>query len=138
MKTLLSLFALALLLAPPLASAQEGAVTTGIIEAIDAAAGTMTVRSDQMLKPVTFHGIGAAILINASGKPALTNDMAVGMPVTINYAVRNKQWYVSKIVFSETRAAGGTGTGVTGPTTPLAPSSSAGPSNATTGTPTRP
>jgi hypothetical protein len=96
------------------ARAQDGRVTTGIVEAVSLENGTMTVRTDQTQRPMIFSGIGSAMLVNGRGGTPTLGDLKAGIPVTVRYAVRNKQWYVEKIVYGDEAAvpaATGTATG---------------------------
>jgi hypothetical protein len=103
MKSLLSLpLAFSLLFAAltvPL-TAQEP-VTTGIVQSVDAQTGAMTVLSDQTKKPITFLGTNRAMLVRTRGEPPQFADLKAGMQVTVQYAVRNDQWYVEKVFFGD-------------------------------------
>jgi hypothetical protein len=99
------------------AQAQDGRVTTGIVESVSLENGTMTVRTDQTQRPMIFSGIGAAMLVNGKGKPPTITDLKPGIPVTVRYASKNKVWYVEKIIYgdeTQTPAATGTATGTSG------------------------
>ena len=112
--------------APALAQA-EGRVTTGVIEKISTDTGVMTVRSQQTQRPITFYGIDKAMLVHTLGKQPMITDLAPGMPVTIRYAARGKQWFVDKITYGESAPGPGilngnaTPTNVTGTTAPAIP-----------------
>lgn len=94
----------------------EGRVTTGVIEKISPDTGVMTVRTQQTQRPMTFYGIDKAMLEHTLGKQPTITDLAPGMPVTIRYAVRGKQWFVDKITYGESAPGPGILTGNTTPT----------------------
>lgn len=79
-------------------------VSTGIVQGTVPAAGTLTIRSDQTTTPLTFWGMERANIFTADGQLATVGDIEPGMPVTVQYAVRGKRWYISKVILPEQRA----------------------------------
>jgi hypothetical protein len=114
MKTLFRLpLAVVLFASACLPAMADGVVTTGIVESVSLPQGTMTVRSDQTKRPMVFFGLGAAMLVNGNNGPATLADLKAGIPVTVRYAARGKDWYVEKITYGDTKdtpAATGTAT----------------------------
>jgi len=86
----------------PDAKAQEP-VSTGIIQGTVPKAGTLTLRSDQTTRPITFYGMDRANIFTADGKAATMADLQPGLQVTIQYAVQGDRWYISKVVLPEQR-----------------------------------
>ena len=101
---LFSAFAAAAVLfaAVPETQAQEP-VSTGIIQGMVPKAGTLILRSDQTTRPITFYGMDRANIFTADGKAATVADLQPGMKATIQYAVRENRWYISKIILAEQR-----------------------------------
>ncbi|RYD74620.1 MAG: hypothetical protein EOP84_19600, partial [Verrucomicrobiaceae bacterium] len=79
-------------------------VSTGTIQGLVPRAGTLTLRSDQTSRPITFYGIDRATIFTEDGQPALIGDLEAGMKATIQYAVRGNRWYISKIILPGARA----------------------------------
>jgi hypothetical protein len=92
----------------PALVAQEP-VSTGTIQGVVPKAGTLTLRSDQTTRPITFYGMDRANIFTADGKPALVGDLQPGMKVTIQYAIKGERWYISKVLLPEQRPAVVTG-----------------------------
>jgi hypothetical protein len=105
--------AAALLVSAPLTQAQEP-VSTGVIQGLAPKAGTLTLRSDQTTRPVTFYGMDKANIFTADGKVAKIADLQPGMKATVQYAVRENRWYVSKVILAEQRNTIVTGAPVNG------------------------
>jgi hypothetical protein len=107
MKTIfrLSLVALLLLLGSALPAWAQN-VTTGTIERISPDTGVLTVRSNQTKRPVTFYGMDKAMLVQAQGRTPSLKDLAPGMSVTVQYAVRNNQWFVDKLIYGDEQPGG--------------------------------
>ena len=108
--SLLTTAALALgLYMAPTAQAQEP-VSTGVVQEVVAATGVLTIRSDQTQRAITFYGLNTANIFTVQGAPAQLSDLQTGTPVTVQYAIRDNRWFVSKVMFSAA-GSGGAGTG---------------------------
>jgi hypothetical protein len=92
----------------PALLAQEP-VSTGIIQGVVPKAGTLTIRSDQTTRPITFYGMDRANIFTADGKPALIGDLQPGIKVTVQYAIKGERWYISKVLLPEQRPVAVTG-----------------------------
>ena len=79
-------------------------VSTGTIQGFVPRAGTLTLRSDQTSRPITFYGVDRANIFTEDGQPAVIGDLQTGMKATVQYAVRGKRWYISKIILPGQRA----------------------------------
>ncbi|MHA3771910.1 hypothetical protein ACXR0O_10280 [Verrucomicrobiota bacterium sgz303538] len=99
------LAAAALWLGSAVISQAQEPVSTGTIQGLVPWAGTLTLRSDQTHGPMTFWGIDRANIFSADGQPAGIGDLQPGMNVTVQYAVRGRKWYISKVMLSEQRSA---------------------------------
>lgn len=118
----LSLLASLLLLGSALPSWAQN-VTTGVIEQIAPETGVLTVRSAQTKRPITFYGMDKAMLVQAQGRTPSLRDLTPGMSVTVQYAVRNKQWFVDKLIYGDERPAAAATTTPQGTTVaPVVPS----------------
>ncbi len=78
-------------------------VSTGLVQGLAPRAGILTLRSDQTSRPITFYGIDRATIFTADGQPALIGDLQPGMQATVQYAMRGKRWYISKIILAAQR-----------------------------------
>lgn len=96
-------------------------VTTGVIERIAPETGVLTVRSTQTQRPITFYGMDRAMLVQAQGRTPSLKDLVPGMSVTVQYAVRNKQWFVDKLIYGDEQPAGTTTTAPLPPKTSVPP-----------------
>lgn len=99
MKTFLRpfLFVAALLFGgSSLALAQQ--VSTGIIEGYQPQAGTLTIRSDQTKGLITFFGVNKSNIYTTDGKVASIAELPLGSKVTVHFAEKDKQWFVSRVV----------------------------------------
>jgi hypothetical protein len=83
----------------PETTAQEP-VSTGIVQGVAPKTGTLTIRSTQTARPITFYGMEKANIFSVDGSPALITDLEPGMPVTVQYAVRGDRWFISKVILS--------------------------------------
>ena len=99
------LAAAALWLGSAVVSQAQEPVSTGIVQGLVPKAGTLTLRSDQTSRPITFYGMDRANIYAADGRPAVVADLQPGMQVTVQYAVRGNRWYISKVLLSEQRPA---------------------------------
>lgn len=78
-------------------------VSTGIVQGLVPAAGTLTIRSDQTSSALTFYGMERANIFTSDGALASIDSVQPGMPVTVQYAVRGNRWYISKVILPEER-----------------------------------
>ncbi len=60
-------------------------------------------RSDQTARDMSFNGLDHANIFTADGKALTIGDLSPGQRVTLEYAVRDKHWYISKVILSEPR-----------------------------------
>ena len=95
------LFAVASLGMISLLKAQE--VSTGMLESVNPKQDVVTMRSDQTHHDLVFYGLNRANIFTADGRDLNIRDLEEGQRVTIQYAVRNRRWYVSKVILSEPR-----------------------------------
>ena len=102
---LFGLFAAAVCL-PLLSSAQE-LVSTGTIKEVVPKTGIVTLHSDQTTHDISFYGLERANIFTGDGKVLAVRDLQPGQRATLEYAVRGKRWYISKVILSEPRPAPG-------------------------------
>jgi len=95
------LFAVASFGMVSLLKAQE--VSTGMLESVNPKQDVVTMRSDQTHHDLVFYGLNRANIFTADGHDLSVRDLEEGQRVTIQYAVRNRRWYVSKVILSEPR-----------------------------------
>lgn len=102
-RTLVPFFAAAALLLGTLPSGAQETVSTGTIQGVVPQVGTLTIRSDQTTRPLTFWGMDRANIFTADGQPAVVGDLVPGMRVTVQYAVQGKRWLISKVILDAQR-----------------------------------
>jgi hypothetical protein len=82
-------------------ASQAQVVTTGIVTAVSAAQGVVTVRSDQNNRSLNYRGMDRAKIMRANGAPAKLEDVWTGMRVTVSYAQRGNRWYVGSLAIPD-------------------------------------
>ena len=82
--------------------AQDGPVTTGIIQEFSKENGTLTLRSEQSgVGTVTYHGMDKANVMTVAGKLGTAKDLASGMRVSVFYAKQGDRVVVSKVLIPD-------------------------------------
>lgn len=79
------------------APAQE-LVSTGTIHEIKPETGALVMRSDQTKGLVVFEGANRSNIFRTDGVAARLEELSPGAKVTVKYAMRGNQWYISSVM----------------------------------------